>query len=311
MGTRVRQAPGLMASASNQRSETTRQAAETIGLQAARRLSAILVVLLAAVSVAGLWIDGLYQDPESVGAMLRGYDLVTLVVVAPLLAVTLLPGLRRSPRAQLLWVSMLAFSVYNSALYVFGTQFNDVFLLHVAVFSLSVFALILALANLDIAWIGRHYRARTPVRWISVLLGLLAVALGGMWIFFSLRFAVTGEVPQEPSKLVLPTASTHLGWVLDLALLVPLYVLAAVLLWRRAAWGYLLATVALVAGTVHQLSYMVALLFQANAEVPGATAFDPQEPFITAAFLIAATSLLANVRRSAVPAEDGSRPPGS
>jgi len=69
--------------------------------------------------------------------------------------------------------------------------------------------------------------------------------------------------------------------------------------------------VSLVAGTVHQLSYMVALVFQANAEVPGATAFDPQEPFITAAFLIAAAFLLANVRRSATPAEDGSLPPGS
>ena len=66
MGTRVRQAPGLTASASKQRSDTTRQAAETIGLQAARRLSAILVVLLAAASAAGLWIDSLYQDPESV-----------------------------------------------------------------------------------------------------------------------------------------------------------------------------------------------------------------------------------------------------
>lgn len=299
MGAKVLQVPELMANGSRRRPETMREAAEAVGLRVARLLSAILVVLLAAASAAGLWIDGLYQDPDSVAAMFRGYDLVTLVVVAPLLAVTLLPSLRRSPRARLLWVGMLAFSVYNYALYVFGTAFNDVFLLHVAVFSLSIFALILALANLDVPWVGRHFGARTPVRWISVVLGFLAVALGGMWIFFSLRFAVTGEVPQEPSKLVLPTASTHLGWVLDLALLVPVYLLAAVLLWRRAAWGYVLATVSLVAGTVHQLSYMTALVFQARAEVPGATAFDPQEPFIAAAILVAAVLLLANVRRTA------------
>jgi hypothetical protein len=180
-----------------------------------------LVVGLAAAAAAGLWIHDLYQDPGPVAAMFRGYDLVTLVVVAPLLAVTLLPRWRRSPRARLLWLSMLAFSVCNDALYVFGSGFNDVFLIHVAVFSLSIAALLLAAANLDVAGIGRHWPARTPVRWISVLLGFLAVGLGGMWIALSLRFAVTGEVPTEPSKLVLPPASTHLGWVLDLSLLVP------------------------------------------------------------------------------------------
>jgi hypothetical protein len=191
--------------------------------------------------------------------------------------------------------------------YVFGTAFNDALLVHVAVFALSVFALVLALANLDIPWIGRRFGPRTPVRWVSVVLGLLAVALGGMWVFFSLRFAVTGEVPHEPSKLILPTATTHLGWVLDLSLLVPAYLLAAILLWRRAAWGYVLASASLVAGTVHQLSYMAALVFQARAGVPGATAFDPQKPFVAAAFLVAAVLLLANVRRTA--AEEATRTP--
>jgi hypothetical protein len=70
-------------------------------------------------------------------------------------------------------------------------------------------------------------------------------------------------------------------------------------LWRRAAWGCLLATVGLVAGTVHQLSYMTALVFQARAQVPGASAFDPQEPLIAAAHLVAAGFLLATARPTA------------
>jgi hypothetical protein len=223
--------------------------------------------------------------------MLRAYDLVTLVIAVPALAIALLPSLRGSPRVQLVWLSTLAYSVYNYAIYVFGSAFNDLFLVHVALFSLSVFALALALANLDVAAMARAFRTRTPVRVVSGLLLLLAVGLGAMWVFYALRFAFTGAFPEE-SLLVLPAASVHLGYVLDLALLVPGYALAAVLLWRRAAWGYVLATVMLVFGTVYQLSYMTALVFQANAKVPGATSFDPAEPFIAGAFAVGAVLML-------------------
>jgi hypothetical protein len=68
------------------------------------------------------------------------------------------------------------------------------------------------------------------------LLVLTSGALGAMWIFYSLRFAMTGESP-EKSLLVLPPEAIHLGYTLDLALLVPTQVLAAVLLWRRVPWA--------------------------------------------------------------------------
>ena len=147
------------------------------------------------------------------------------------------------------WLSALAYAVYNYAIYVFGSEFNDLFLVHVALFSLSVFALALALANLDVVTVAAGFRAGTPVRSVSVLLLLPAIGLGAMWVFYSLRFAFTGTAPEE-SLLVLPSASVHLGYVLDLALLVPGYALAGVLLWRRAPWGYVMA----VFGTVYQLS---------------------------------------------------------
>jgi hypothetical protein len=255
----------------------------------------IIVVLMAAAAAAGLLVDGLYQDPDSVAAMLRGYDLVTLVLVVPVLAVTLLPALRRSAHAQLVWVGLLAYAVYNYANYVLGTAFNDLFLVHTALFSLSVFALALAMANLDVAGIARRFSPRTPVRTVAAILMLLAVGLGAMWVFYSVRFAVTDQAPAE-SLLVLPPANQHLGYVLDLALLVPASVPAAVLLWRRAPWGYLLAAAVAVLGVVYQVDYLVALVCQANAGVPGATAFDPQEPPILAAYLAATLLLLAGVR---------------
>jgi hypothetical protein len=82
-----------------------------------------------------------------------------------------------------------------------------------------------------------------------------------------------------------------------LVVLMPGYAAAAVLLWRRAPWGYVLGTVLLAAGVGSQLDYMTALVFQAAAGVPGATAVDPSEPVIATAMLAGAAALLGNLRR--------------
>jgi hypothetical protein len=263
--------------------------------RAGQVLSAILVGLLAAGSAAGLFVDGLYRDPASVAAMFRGYDLVALTIIVPSLAVTLLPALRRSARALLVRTGLLAYSVYHSAVYVFGAEFNDIFLIHVAVFSLSVITLSVTLGRMDVPGLAPRFADRTPVRAIGGTLLLLAGTLVVFWSVPSLRFAFTGQLPEEGSQLVVPIGITHLGWALDLSLLVPAYAVAGALLWRRAAWGYVLATVVLVAGVVQQVEYMMALVFQATADIRGATGFDSIEPFITAIYLLGAVVMLKRV----------------
>ena len=187
--------------------------------------------------------------------MLRGYDLVTLVLIVPALMLSQLSASRGSDRGQLIWVGMLAYLSYNYAYYLFGVPFSDLFLLHAAVFSSSL------------------------------------LALGGIWVYASIRFITTGELPVG-SALVESDAVVQLGLALDLTVLVPAYALAAVLLWLRAAAGYVLATVLLIAGTLHQVSYMVALLFQSTAGVPEAVAFDPFEPVIAAFYLVATVAMM-------------------
>jgi hypothetical protein len=268
---------------------------------AARWLTAAAAALMAGASAAGLWAPGLYTDSAAVEAMFRGFDLVTLVVVAPLLAATLLPGWRDRPAGQLSRLSLLAYCIYNYAYYLFGAQLNAALLVHVATFTTSLYALVLSLVALDIAELAGHFRRRTPVRAVAVIILLLALPLAAFQISGLAGFALTGTVPGEPSQLVVPLEFTRLGAVLDLSLLVPAYLLAAAWLWRRRAWGFLLATVVLVAGALHQVSYVTAMLFQLAADVPGA-AFDPVEPAIVALFVAASGLLLVNVRSEQLPA---------
>ncbi|MFA9431141.1 hypothetical protein [Egicoccus sp. AB-alg2] len=261
-------------------------------------LTAAVALLVAGASAAGLLVGGLYTDPPAVAVMFRGYDLVTLVLVAPLLVLTLVPSLRDRVTTTLLRVGLLAFCVYDYAYYLFGAELNATLLAHVAIFTGSLYALVLSVMTLDVAALAEHFAATTPVRTVAAILALLGGALAAIQLLGLATFAVTGAAPQEPSQLVVPLTFTRLGAVLDLALLVPTYLLAAVLLWRRRGGGYLIAVTVLVAGLLHQASYVSGMLFQLAADIPGA-AFDPVEPVIIVLYLAAAVLLLANVRGDA------------
>jgi hypothetical protein len=260
-------------------------------MRAALVLSVIVLALMIAAALVGLLVDGVYRDPVSTSSMLRAYDLVTLFVVVPGLVVGLTGVRRDSVRAVLLWLGMLAATVYTYAYYVFEGAMSDAFLLHVALFSVALFALIFGLSAVDVDTVAERFSPGTPRSWISGFLAVLALALGGMWVVVSVQFALTGQVPAG-SALVETESLVRLGIALDLALLVPSYALAAVLLWRRRPWGYVLAGTLLVSGVVHQIGYLVALPVQVASGVPGATAFDPVEPVIAGGFLLAAAALL-------------------
>jgi hypothetical protein len=258
-------------------------------------LCVALLVLTAAATLTGLLREATYTGPPATRAMLRAYDLVTLVVVVPTLAVATVRARRGGTLARTVRTSMLAFLVYNYAYYVFGTGFADLFLLHVVLFATALVTLVLDVSGTDLEALrvgfGEHPRTRPA----AIVLGTLALALGTMWVWVSLDNAVSGDVPAG-SSLVETPAMVHLGIALDLAVLVPWYAAAAVLLWRQAPWGFLLAATALVSGLLHQVSYAVALPFQVAADIPGAVSLDPVEPVIVLLYLGALATLL----RSAV-----------
>lgn len=248
-------------------------------------------------AASGLLVPDVYPQTAGTDAMLRGYDLLTLLLVVPMLVAALLAQRRTrlDVPGRLAETSLLAYLAYTYAYYVLGTGFTSLMLLHGAVFSTALVGLVLSLARLDAHAVARAFAPHTHVRPAAAVLALLSVALGSMWVFFSVHSAVTGEVPPG-SALVETEVVVHLGIVLDLTLLVPLYGAAAVLLWRRSPWGYSLGAVALAAGLLHQVSYVLALLAQHVAEVPGAVAFDPVEPTIVLLYAAGLITLISGLR---------------
>jgi hypothetical protein len=250
-------------------------------------MSWVIAALMIAASLAGLLVDGLYKEGAWAREALRGGDLVTLVLVAPLLIGSLVMTRRGSRRAEVVWLGALAYSVYDYAYYVFGSTFNDVFLLHIALFSLSVFALICALPSVDAGGIAARLRTARPARWAGGFLVTVGVLQGLLWVFVVVRNAFTGEVIDD-----IPVTGQHLVLALDLGLLVPSLIVSGVLLFRRTAMGFVLGAAMAVMGAAYQLNLMLAGVFQANANVRGVSAFPPESLFLTATFLVAAFVLV-------------------
>ncbi len=223
--------------------------------------SPVIAVLAAAACAAGLF-TSLYRDNALVTAAWRGNDLATLLVIVPLLLVSQRLALRGSLRAALLWLGSLGYMLYNYVFYLYGAAFNAFFLGYVALVTLSLYALVLGLMAVDVAELSRKFSASTPVKWIGGFLMFIAVMLGGMELSRAAGFWFSGQVPMDIIKTGHPTAVVY---ATDLTLVIPAMVLAAVLLWQRRPWGYLLSALMTIKGATYPLALIVMSIYAGMA----------------------------------------------
>lgn len=182
---------------------------------------------------------GLYRyDTVSSTAQMQANDLVTLVLGLPLLIIASRLALRGSLRGRLLLTGTLGFFLYTYTSMTFGAAYNPLFLVYVALWSLSLVACMLSVQAIDVAALPQHFSPRLPRRSIAGLLfaagGFLLVA----WLGRIVPPLLRGETP------ALENTTTLFIQALDLGVIVPLSFVSAVLLLQRKAWGYLLASVA-------------------------------------------------------------------
>jgi len=262
-------------------------------LRAARTLSWVLLALMVGQSAAGLGVPVLYPEQPWAVAAFRGNDLVTLVVAAPVLAVALLASRHRASSASVLvWLGMLHYGVYNYAYYAFGAAFDDAFLLHVAALVASMAGVLVLATSIDAEAAALGVAGGRRGRVVAAFTTFVGLALVAAWGGMSLRFAVTGALPVD----VMPASAVHLVYAIDLSLLAPVFLVAGILLWRREAWGAVLAVAVNVSGAVYLTVLWVVGGFQADAGIAGTTWRSPVAVGSVLACLAATLALLVRPR---------------
>jgi hypothetical protein len=253
----------------------------------------LILVLIPVATLAGLFVPGFYRDTAWMIPQARGQDLVTLLAVEPLLIVTLLAYRKRPMAATLAWAGALGYVLYTYAMYSYTTYFNALFLVYVALFSASLFALTDLLVHLDPEQVRGATRPTLPIRVIAAFCGLIGLFFLVTWLAQIVPATLQGTVPEPVLLAKTPTSAVH---VQDLAVALPLYLLTAVWLWGRRAWGFVLAPILLVVADVTLLALLAMGALMSQSGFAGALDMAPVFAVLTLISLALTGVSLANIQ---------------
>ncbi len=186
-------------------------------------------------------------------------------------------------------MGLMGYLFYNYAFYLFGSAFNNIFLLYVAIYTLSFFALIVGLAALPVQNIIGTSKI---LRGVSFFLILILVMLCIVEVLPCIIFITKGETPEIVVKTQLHTSIVY---ALDLSFVIPAMVLGAILLWQKKGWGIVLSAMML----VKCFTYGLVLAFGTFVIMQKGLGNDPLLPvwiFITVGGLVGVFILLNNVK---------------
>lgn len=185
-------------------------------------------------------------------------DVVTLVVAIPLLIISTLLYRHGSLKGGFLLSGTLAYFLYNYGSVAFGSAYNNLFLVYVAIFSASLFGLIVVLTSFEVSTLPAGFSERLPRQGISLFLIVSGVILMLVWLVLSILPALfQGAVPPEVAYY-----TTFITGIIDIGIVAPALIAGGVLLRRRAPMGYLLAPMLLVFTVTLGLNLMVAGIAQ-------------------------------------------------
>ena len=165
-------------------------------------------------------------------------DIASLGIIAPCWLIVAALALRGSLRAYLIWLGVLAFTVYNYVIYTFSVPFGPLYLLWVAVFGLSIYALIGGVAAADHRAVQSVFTSGRAVKVVAWFLIVTALLFALLWLSEDVPALLAGKTPQSVIDIGIPTNPVH---ILDLSFFLPAVLITGWLLLRRHPLAYTLA----------------------------------------------------------------------
>jgi hypothetical protein len=219
--------------------------------------SALIAALTIVAAGLGLFWKDLYKnDTVSYAAQAVGQDLVTLVLCVPLLLIAAYFTCKGSLRGRLIWTGTVFYFLYTYASYSFLVAYNQLFLVYVALFSLSLYSFMGSILSLDIKAVKASVADRASVRAIALFMIFIGALLGLMWLSTIVSSLVAGQRPT-----MLETYTTLVIQALDLGIIMPLAIIGGLLLWKKEPWGYVIASIVLIKGITLGTAILSMILF--------------------------------------------------
>jgi hypothetical protein len=202
-------------------------------------ISIVAVILAVTGNIIALTVDRIYAGlTVAFLSQALAQDIANLVIVAPAWVITALLASRGSLRAYLLFLGVLAFTVYNYVIYAFSIPFGPLFLLWVAVFGFSLHALIYGVTTVNHERTQSCFTNQRVITVVAWFLILTAALFSLLWLSEDVPALFSGRAPQSLIEMALPTNPVH---ILDLGFFLPTAVAIGVLLLKRKPIAYTVA----------------------------------------------------------------------
>jgi hypothetical protein len=176
---------------------------------------------------------GLYShDSAFVAPLLRGTDMITLVVGIPLLLIGYILYRRGSLRGYIFLCAMLLYFLYIGVTYTFSVLFNSMFLFYTALFSASLFAAIVAFTTFDVQVLAEMLNPHMPRRGMAIFMIVAGLGTLMLWLSELMGPLLSGNAPVNLGPYT--TMFTH-GF--DSAVITPATVITGIYLLKRKPLG--------------------------------------------------------------------------
>lgn len=274
-----------------------RKAAMLTHLFLHRLLWATAGLLAVAAAGTGLWRPAIYNGVVAADLIPGAYsqDLLSAAAGLGLLYLSLAAG-RKGTKHQIVALGLLGYLFYGYGIYVIERTYNGLYLLYMAVFAVSFWAMAVAGATMDRA---------TPTAALPRALRITSAsgALLQPLIFYPLWIGMLLPLMQTGQRI----DSLYSIFILDLCFIMPAFLILSVLTYRNRRTGLLLLPALYVLGFTLIFSLAVGELVKPLfGSAPGLPALLPALA-LSGLFLVLALLHLAKLR---IPAAVPSIPPG-
>lgn len=195
----------------------------------------LMCLLMLYASYHGLFVNGFYsQETLILDGFTRAADFAVFFFIVPFSLINSYFIFKKHYMGLMNWLALLAIIIYNYGFNAFNLHFNRLFVIYVVLFGMAVYGfvywMIAAFTEQKVfnrVFVGK----KTPI--MIFLIGLSATFYV-IWLKDIVSAIVQGTVPEVIINWNVLTSAVH---VIDMALLLPLCIISAYLLYKRNSGG--------------------------------------------------------------------------
>jgi hypothetical protein len=221
-------------------------------------LSVLLSFLIATASYIGAFMpEFYYKETANWQAQAIGQDVVNLFAAVPALFISAFIAFKGGIKARLVWSGSLLYIIYSYAIYCFAVHFNALFFVYCIIFGLSFYLLAYFIFMQAKAPMQITVKSKPGVKPAGIFLLVIAVLFYFLWLSDISTSIINNTVPQSITEAGAMSNPVH---VLDLALLLPAFVMVGISALKMKPLGLILLPAMLVFCILMNLAIMAAVI---------------------------------------------------